>query len=83
MADFMDTYFGPLGQEYCVYFYLMSIMFAILFLISLCSTLSYGILNFKKVNSLYIINSFFVLVNSFMAYLVNRLLHTMCIRSVM
>lgn len=83
MGNFMNDYFGPLGPEYCLYFYILSIIFGIFFVMTLFSTLSYGIFNFKKLNSLYFINSVFMLVNSFLAYLVNRLLHTMCIKSVM
>ena len=83
MGNFMNDYFGPLGPEYCLYFYIASIIFGIFFVMTLFSTLSYGIFNFKKLNSLYFINSVFMLVNTFLAYLVNRLLHTMCIRSVM
>ena len=83
MDNFMNKYFGPLGPEYCLYFYIMSISFGILFLLTLFTTLSYGITNYKKENSLFCINSFFMLTNSFMAYLVNRLLNTMCIKSVM
>ena len=29
MSNFMNTYFGPLGEEYCVYFYALSIFFGI------------------------------------------------------
>lgn len=83
MGNFMNDYFGPLGPEYCLYFYILSIIFGIFFLTTFFSTISYGIFNFKKLNSLYFINSVFMLVNTFLAYLVNRLLHTMCIKSIM
>ena len=79
MASFMNTYFGPLGEEYCVYFYALSIFFGIMFVLSLLSVLSYMFMNFKKLNMMFVANTFFLLLNSFLAYLSNRLLHTMCI----
>ena len=33
--NFMDAYFGPLGKEYCVYFYALAIIFGITFFFSL------------------------------------------------
>lgn len=83
MTDFMTTYFGPLGKEYCIYFYVLSIVFGFLFALSVISIVSFAIMNFKKVNSMFIVNSLMVLLNTYLAYLANRLLHTMCIRSIM
>jgi len=83
MADFMTTYFCPLGKEYCIYFYVLSIVFCILFTLSVISIVSFAIMNFKKVNSMFVVNSLMVLLNTYLAYLANRLLHTMCIRSIM
>ena len=79
----MTTYFGPLGKEYCVYFYVLSIIFGVLFVFSVISILSFALMNFKKVNSMFVVNSLMVLLNTYLAYLANRLLHTMCIRSIM
>ena len=79
----MTTYFGPLGKEYCIYFYVLSIVFGILFTLSVISIVSFAIMNFKKVNSMFIVNSLMILLNTYLAYLANRLLHTMCIRSIM
>jgi hypothetical protein len=81
-ASFMDKYFGPLPREYCVYFYAMSIIFAFFFVIGLISITYFVLFHFKKVNGLFIVNSVFVLFNTLLAYLVNRLLHTMCVKSV-
>ncbi len=82
MASFMDTYFGPLGEEYCVYFYALSIFFGITFALSLFSVLYYMVFHFKKLNIMFIANTFFLLLNSFLAYLSNRLLHTMCMKAI-
>ena len=82
MAGFMDTYFGPLGEEYCVYFYALSIFFGITFALSLFSVLYYMAFHFKKLNIMFVANTFFLRLNSFLAYLSNRLLHTMCMKAI-
>jgi hypothetical protein len=78
----MEQYFGPLSRDYCVYFYALSIVFGVMFAMSAISIAYFTITHIKKVNSMFIINSVFILLNSFLAYLANRLLHTMCVRSI-
>jgi hypothetical protein len=78
----MNEYFGPLGKEYCVYFYFLSIFFFILYVMSLISVIVFIIRHYNKVNLQFIINSIMVLVNTLLGYFVNRLLHTMCINMV-
>ncbi len=82
MANFMDQYFGPLPREYCVYFYALSIFFGFVFVTSLVSIAYFMITHIKKVNTMFVVNSIFILLNSFFAYLVNRLLHTMCVKAI-
>lgn len=82
MNSFMDTYFGPLPREYCVYFYFLSIIFGAMFAFSAISIAYFMIMHFKKVNVMFVSNSLLVLTNTFLAYIANRLLHTMCVKSV-
>lgn len=82
MDSFMNTYFGPLGEEYCIYFYALSIFFGIAFVLSVISVVIYMFTHVNKINMNFIIHTFFLLLNSFLAYLVNRLLHTMCMKSI-
>lgn len=82
MNSFMNKYFGPLPREYCVYFYFLSIIFGITFVLSAISIAYFMIMHFKKVNAMFVSNSFLVLINTFLAYIANRLLHTMCVKSV-
>lgn len=82
MNSFMNTYFGPLGEEYCIYFYALSIFFGIAFVLSVISVVVYMFTNVNKINMNFLIHTFFLLLNSFLAYLVNRLLHTMCMKSI-
>ena len=81
MNNFMFNYFGPLPQKYCVYFYFLSIFFGIIFAISILSIVSFIVFNQKKLNSLTTMNLILFSINSFIVYFVNRLLHTMCVRS--
>jgi hypothetical protein len=81
-VSFMDKYFGPLPREYCVYFYALSILFGVMFVTSSLSIAYFMITHIKKVNAMFIVNSIFILLNTFLAYLVNRLLHTMCVKSI-
>lgn len=80
--NFMNSYFGPLGKEYCVYFYIWSIFFGILFVSSFISIITFIVMHHKKVDLMFIGNSCIILLNLFIVYLSNRLLHTMCIKSI-
>jgi len=77
----MDAYFGPLGKEYCVYFYALSIIFGVTFVLSAISIGSFIVMHHKKVDAMFIANSVLILFNSFLAYLSNRLLNTMCVKT--
>ena len=81
-ADFMIKYFGPLPREYCNYFYFLSIIFGMLFMFSTISIVIFLLLHFKKANAMFIIHSLLVLINLFLAYISNRLLHTMCVKAI-
>ena len=81
-VSLMDQFFGPLPREFCVYFYILSIAFGITFLISVISIAYFMITNIKKVNTMFVFNSIFILLNTFLAYIANRLLHTMCVKSI-
>ena len=81
-VSFMDKYFGPLPREYCVYFYALSIVFGLTFIMSVISIAYFMIMHIKKVNTMFVVNSIFILFNTFLAYLANRLLHTMCVKSI-
>ena len=82
MSDFLNTYFGPLPREYCVYFYILSIIFAFLFVSIIISISYFAIMHYNKVNLMFILNSCLAIFNAFLAYLVNRILHTMCVKSI-
>jgi hypothetical protein len=81
MDSFMNNYFGPLGKEYCTYFYVLSIIFGLTFVFSAISIASVIVMQHKKVDTMFVINSFFVLFNTFLVYLANRIMNTMCVKT--
>ena len=77
----MNQVFGPLGKDSCMYFYFFSVFFYITFILAVVGAVWYIVTKYKSLNNMHIINFVFAIVNSFLAYFVNRLLHTMCVRS--
>ena len=82
MNALMQDFFGPLGQEFCLYFYILSIIFFILFILSIIGVVVALSMNYKKLNTMFVLNSAFLILNTLLAYFVNRLLNTMCVNSV-
>lgn len=81
MDKFMNQYFGALGKESCVYFYVMSIIFGISFVMGLISFIAYLVANIKKLDKHMAFMGLHSLITVFLVYFVNRLLHTMCVNS--
>lgn len=83
MNNFMNDYFGPLGKESCLYFYLISVFCGFSLIVLLFSIIVYLAKNYNKPNTMYLTNMALASLNLFVAYFVNRLLHTMCVRSIL
>ena len=87
MNSLMNMWFGPLPPVWCDYFYILAVIFAILFVVSVIAFIIMIIVNlthFRKPNAfnmMVIINGIVVIINTFLAYLANRLLFTMCTRT--
>ena len=79
---FMNKYFGPLSSEYCNYFYVLSILFALYGVMILFVLFGYILMNFNKLNYSTISISIFAILNAFIVYFANRLLYTMCVYSI-
>jgi hypothetical protein len=82
MSNFMNTYFGPLNKDWCIYFQILSMFFLFMFVTSAISVVVLGIKNFKKLDFMLVLHAIALLGNTLLAYFVNRLLHTMCLNSV-
>ena len=78
MGDFMTSYFGPLDKESCVYFLFLSMIFFAILVFTLIGEALFVIKNYKNLNFKVFSNGVLLLFNSFIAYFVNRLLYTMC-----
>lgn len=77
--NFNDYFFGPLSKDWCLYFYLLSILWFIVFVISVFSLISFLLtkkVDGKVVGSL-VVYSLTVLV----LYFEKRILHGMCVHS--
>lgn len=81
MDSLMSNYFGPLDKGACVYFLIISVIFFIALILVSISEILFLIQNFKRVNFRMVMNGVIILFNIFLAYFVNRLLNTMCTRS--
>ena len=79
MNDFMNTIFGPMHQDYCLYFYYLS-LFWFITLIGSIMTMIHAATS-KKRGSMFYLNSATVLIVYGVFYFQNRLLHTMCVNS--
>lgn len=77
MDNLMDTLFGPLGKEYCIYFYYLSIMGMFLLTLLLASTLITGILKRKGFD--FYLQLLSVAIGYFIFYFQNRILYSMCV----
>lgn len=77
----LDILFGPLGKDYCLYFYVLSAMSFSLFLLYIVYIIMYVIMYSKKIDIPFLVHSLFMILYSLLAYFVNRLLYTMCVNS--
>ena len=81
MSDLLTNFFGPLDKSACIYFFIISMIFFISLLLVLGSEIIYIIQNFNKINFRVLSSGVIILFNLFIAYFVNRLLYTMCNKS--
>jgi hypothetical protein len=79
----MDKLFGPLGKEWCLYFYILSIVAYVAFILAVFGLGGYLVARYKNLNSNHIFNLVVLIVNTFFVYIGQRLLHTMCVRSLL
>jgi hypothetical protein len=81
MSNFLANYFGPLDKNACVYFLIITIIFFVLLVIAIVSNLIFVFKNYNKLNYNIITGGLLMLFNIWLAYFVNRLLLTMCNKS--
>ena len=77
----MKDFFGPLSKENCVYFYFFSVSGFIVMIMFILFTLMILVRFYKKINTSLLVNLVMMIINSFLLYFSNRLLYTMCLKS--
>ena len=81
MSDFMTTLFGPLNKDWCNYFLFVSMIMYVFFIIAIFIEVAFIFKHYKTLDFRTIMHGFLLLINAFLAYMVNRLLYTMCVKS--
>lgn len=81
MTGSFSDFFGPLDKSSCVYFLIISVIFFIGLVILVINEIYYIAVNLNKLNFKMISTGVILMFNIFLAYFVNRLLYTMCTKS--
>ena len=81
MSDFMTTYFGPLNKSACNYILFFTMLFFAVLVMTIFIEIIFIFKNFRKLNFRIFVSGILLLFNSFIAYFVNRLLYSMCNKS--
>lgn len=74
--SFTDSIYGPLNSQYCIYFYILSVIGFVLLVIAVLSTIFIGIT--KKKNSKFYMEMLMICISYGIIYFHNRLLFSMC-----
>jgi nitrate reductase NapE component len=77
----MTTYFGPLDKQSCVYFLFLSMIFFAVLIFTIIGEIAFIVRRYKELNFTVFTSGILLLFNTFIAYFVNRLLYTMCSKS--
>jgi len=72
----MDYLYGPLNTEYCIYYYVLSVIGFVLLIIAMLSTLFIGIT--KQKDGIFYGEMFIICMTYGLLYFHNRLLFSMC-----
>ena len=76
MDEINQTLFGPIAKDYCIYFYVLSVIAAVNFVLFIIGMLFYGMK--KKMDFTFFIMMTFYSGAILLHYLQNRLLYNMC-----
>ncbi len=77
----MNRFFGPLSKDSCAYFLFITMIFFGLMVVAIITEFIWIIKNYKNFNIKMFTGGLFMFFNLFLAYFVNRLLYTMCSKS--
>lgn len=71
--------FGPISKEYCLYFYILSVIGLVLFAVAVFGAVYAGLSKGKGLE--YVVPALMASLAYFIAYLQNRLLYNMCAKT--
>jgi hypothetical protein len=74
--------FTPLDKKYCVYFYYISVISFCFFIFIFLTATWCLVFETKKINLIFCMNSVSLMISTFLAYFVNRLMYSMCVKSI-
>ncbi len=78
MDGLMNYTFGPLGNQYCAWFYWLSVISLVLFVISIASILYTLLFDGERFSTGLLMNLLAISFVYFIPYFENRILYTMC-----
>lgn len=84
VIDVLNEYLSPfVSKKYCLYFYFISMIFGLTFIVTLFVGIFTYVTNYKKISirSMLAANWLMFLANNFIGYFLNRLFYSMCVNS--
>jgi uncharacterized membrane protein YbhN (UPF0104 family) len=81
MSDFITSVTGPLDKQACIYFFAWTMLFFVILVVTFIAEIFILFKDFKHLTRQNVISGILILFNVFLAYFVNRLLYTMCNKS--
>ncbi len=76
MDEVNTTLFGPIAKDYCIYFYILSVVAAVNFILFIIGMVLYGMK--KKMDIGFFVIAIIYSGSVLLQYLQNRLLYNMC-----
>jgi len=80
MYSFNDL-FTPLDKKYCNYFYYLSVICYFVLIFSVLSFVLMVVFHYSKLNLYITLHFISLLFSTFLAYFVNRLMYSICVKS--
>lgn len=81
MSEFLNSISGPLDKKACVYFFVLTVLFFFILVFVFVAEVFVILKDFKNLTRSNFIGGIVMLINIFILYFVNRLLYTMCNKS--
>ena len=80
MGDLVDTFFSPLGKEWCMYYFVI-LIFVFFFLIVSVFTSIISLFSIKKFDFSHIHVLLYPIIVNLILYFQSRIIYSMCVKS--